>query len=163
MTHRIKTTAIAAVASALAVTGMAVAHGGGNGDGGRSFDFPSGKSFTYSETHLRKHGEDVTLRADQGKVLAASDSAISIKRNDGETVEVPVDGDTRLHGWWRSGHDAKASHHGNDDDGDDNRPTVGDIPEGKRVVVLRTDDDPAAEAVTVTKRHHRFHRHHDRD
>jgi hypothetical protein len=134
MTHRIQTIAIAAVVSALTVAGMAVAHGGGKGDRhSGKFAFPSSKAFTYSETHLRKDGEDVTLRADQGRVLAASDTAISIERNDGETVEVPVDDNTRLHG----------------------------IREGKRVIVLRTDDDPAAESVKRVGGHR--HRHHDHD
>jgi hypothetical protein len=163
MSHRIKTIAIAATASALTVAGMAVAHGGdGKGDRHSAPAFvgsPLGKSLTYSETHLRKDGEDVTVRVDQGKVLASTASSISIRRNDGETVEVPVDGDTKVWGgWWHRGHGAKASHrkHGDGDAG------VADIPEGKRVLVLRSDDDPAAEAVTVAKRHRHF-RHHDRD
>jgi hypothetical protein len=163
MSHRIKTVAIAATASALTVVGMAGAHGGdGKGDRHSAPAFagsPLGKSLTYSETHLRKDGEDVTVRVDQGRVLASTASSISIRRNDGETVEVPVDGDTRVWGgwWWHKGQ-ASAAHrkHG---DGD---MSVADIPEGKRVLVLRSDDDEAAEAVTVAKRHRHFH-HHDHD
>jgi hypothetical protein len=167
MRHRIQTIAIAALASALTVAGLAVAgdrHGGSHG--GRSpfaFAGPGGKSLTYSETHLRKDGEDVTLRVDQGRVLAASASAISIKRNDGETVEVPVDGDTKVFGgWWRDHDDgndqAKAAH--NERRGG---LSVADIPEGKRVIVARTDDDDAVESIALVRRHHWHKRHRDHD
>lgn len=166
MTHRIKTIAIAVTASALTVAGMAVASGGdGKRDRHSAPAFtgsPAGKSLTYSETHLRKNGKDVTIRVDQGRVLAASASAISIRRNDGETVDVPVDGDTKVWGgWWRKSHGAKASHRKR------GGLSVARIPEGKRVLVLRSDDDAAAEAVTVAKRHwhsrgrSHHHRHHD--
>ena len=164
MTHRIKTIAIAATASALTVAGMAVAHGGdGKGDRHSAPAFagsPVGKSLTYSETHLRKDGEDVAVRVDQGRVLASTASSISIKRNDGETVDVPVDGDTKVWGgWWRKGHASAAHHKHGDGDGG---VGVAQIPEGKRVLVLRSDDDEAAEAVTVAKRHRHFrHRDHD--
>lgn len=162
MSHRIKTIAIAATASALAVAGMAVAHDGdGRGDrhsAPASAGGPFGKSLTYSETHLRKNGEDVTVRVDQGRVLASTASAISIRRNDGETVDVPVDGDTKVWGgWWHKRH-ATAAHHKHGDAG------VAEIPAGKRVVVLRSDDDEAAEAVTVASHRWRHHRHdHDHD
>ncbi len=170
MSHRIKTVAIAATASALTVAGMAVAH---DDDGKRDrhsapafAGSPLGKSLTYSETHLRKGGEDVTVRVDQGRVLASTASSISIRRNDGETVEVPVDGDTKVWGgWWHKGRASAAHHkHGDGDAG------VADVPEGKRVLVLRSDDDAAAEAVTVASRHRHHHhwgdhddRSHDRD
>lgn len=168
MRHRIKTIAIAAAASALTVAGMAVAHGGDRGWGGWPWH-SAGKSLTYSETHLQRGGEDVTLRVDQGRVTAASDTSLSIQRNDGETVTVPVDEDTRVWGGWRHGkHDAFASHRkGHDSDDDDDDFTVADIPAGKRVLVLRTDDDEAAEAVKATgwkHGHDRGHRRgHDRD
>jgi hypothetical protein len=152
MTHRIQTIAIAALAAALTATGLAVANGDKHGDrdGPSPFAFAGGKSLTYSETHLRKDGEDVTLRVDQGRVLTASDSSISIRRNDGETVEVPVDDDTRVFGHrWRHWGDAHASHGSGKRDFD-----VADIPEGKRVLVARTDDDPPAESVVLVKRRH---------
>lgn len=167
--NRIKTVAVAAIASALTVAGLAVAQSGdGNGDG----DGPSesgkrvmrfhgpppggpggpmmlaglgGGKLTYSETHLRKDGEDVVVRADKGKVTAASDDSISIERNDGETVEVAVDGDTRV-----------LAGPGKDD------AKAGDIAEGKQVVVVRDDGDEAAEAVMVEpsgKDRLRFRRH----
>ncbi len=165
MTHRIKTIAIAATASALTVAGMAVAHGGdGKGDRHSAPAFagsPVGKSLTYSETHLRKDGKDVTVRVDQGRVLAASASSISIRRNDGETVDVPVDGDTKVWGgWWHHkshGAKAKAAHRKR------GGVSVAQIPAGKRVLVLRSDDDAAAEAVTVAKRHWHSHGRSHRD
>jgi hypothetical protein len=172
MSHRIKTIAVAATASALTVAGMAVASGGDGKDDRHSAPAfagnPVGKSLTYSETHLREDGEDVTVRVDQGRVLAATASSISIRRNDGATADVPVDGDTKVWGgWWHhKSHGAKAAHRKRDGVG------VAQIPEGKRVLVLRSDDDEAAEAVTVAKRHWHSHRrgdddhdrsHHDRD
>ncbi len=168
MRHRFKTIAIAATASALTVAGMAVAHGGDRGWGGWPWASAS-KSLTYSETHLQRGGEDVTLRVDQGRVTAASADSISIQRNDGEAVSVPVDGDTKVWGgWWRHKHDVSMSHgKGRDHDGDDDDFGVADIPVGKRVIVLRSDDDEAAEAVKATGwRHghgHGRHRGHDRD
>jgi hypothetical protein len=167
MRHRIQTIAIAALASALTVAGLAVAgdRHGGHDDGRSPFAFagPGGKSLTYSETHLRKDGEDVTLRVDQGRVLAASASAISIRRNDGEAVEVPVNGDTKVFGgWWRDRDDdddgAKASHNKRQ-----GGLSVADIPEGKRVIVARTDDDEAAESIALARRHHWHKRGHDHD
>jgi len=163
MKHRFKTIAIAATASALTVAGMAVASGDRHWGG-----WPwgsAGKSLTYSETHLQRGGDDVTLRVDQGRVTAASADSISIQRNDGETVAVPVDEDTKVWGgWWRHKHDVSASHDkGHDDDDDDFG--VADIPAGKRVLVLRSDDDEAAEAIKLTgwKHGHGHHRGHDHD
>jgi hypothetical protein len=166
MTHRIKTIAIAATASALTFAGMAVATGGDRGWGGWPWA-SAGKSLTYSETHLQHRGEDVTVRVDQGRVTAASADSISIQRNDGEAVTVPVDGDTKVWGGWWHKREAMASHDkGRHHDGDDDDDfTVADIPAGKRVLVLRSDDDEAAEAVKATgwKHGHRRHRGHDRD
>lgn len=149
---RIKTVAVAAVVSALTVAGLAVAQSDDGGSqrgedksevrlrppgpppgGGFMIGGPGGRELTYSETHLRKDGKDVTVRADKGKVVSTSDDSISIERNDGETVEVAVDGDTKVLAGPRKGDDAK----------------VGDIADGKQVVVVREDGDDAAEAVLV--------------
>lgn len=153
MKNRIKTVAVAAVVSVLTVAGVAVAQsddGNGDGDGQnergkRVMRFhgpppggpmllggPGGGKLTYSETHLRKDGKDVVVRADKGEVTATGDDSISIERNDGETVEVAVDGDTKV-----------LAGPGKDD------ATVGDIAAGKQVVVVREDGDEAAEAVMV--------------
>ncbi len=164
MTHRLKTIAIAATASALTFAGMAVAHGGDRGWGGWPWASAS-KSLTYSETHLQHRGEDVTLRVDQGRVTAAAADSISIERNDGEAVTVPIDGDTKVWGgWWRK-HDASMSRGKGHDHDDDDDFTAADIPVGKRVLVLRSDDDDAAEVVKATGWKHgdRRHRGHDRD
>jgi hypothetical protein len=181
MTHRLKTIAIAAMASALTFAGMAVAHGDDRGWSGWPWQSAS-KSLTYSETHLQHRGKDVTLRVDQGRVTAASADSISIQRNDGEAVTVPVDGDTKVWAGWHGG-DPKASkrkrgkawhgkrakaahkkgrHHRS---GARRSATVADIPVGKRVLVLRSDDDEAAEAVKATgwKHGHDHGRGHGRD
>jgi hypothetical protein len=166
MTHRIKTIAIAATASALTVAGMAVASGGDRGWSGGWPWASAGKSLTYSETHLQHRGQDVTLRVDQGRVTAASADSISIQRNDGEAVTVPVDGGTKVWGGWWHKRGATMSHgKGRDHDGDDDDFTVADIPTGKRVLVLRSDDDEAAEAVKATgwKHGHDHRRGHDHD
>jgi hypothetical protein len=153
MKSRIRTVAVAAVVSALTVAGLAVAQNddGGSKDksgkakagqrppgpppgGGFMIGGPGdrGGSLTYSETHLRKDGKDVTVRSDRGKVVSTSDDSISIERNDGETVEVAVDGDTKV----------LAGPRKRDAD-------VTDIADGKQVVVIRDDADDAAEAVLV--------------
>jgi hypothetical protein len=164
MKSRIRTVAVAAVVSALTVAGLAVAQNdGGSQDksgkaksgqrppgpppgGGFMLGGPGdrGGSLTYSETHLRKDGKDVTVRSDRGKVVSASDDSISIERNDGETVEVAVDGDTKVLAGPRK-RDADVS----------------DIADGKQVVVIRDDGDDAAEAVLVEPKNrfkirHRF-------
>ncbi len=164
MTHRIKTIAIAATASALTVAGMAVAHGGDRGWSSWPWASAS-KSLTYSETHLQHRGEDVTLRVDQGRVTAAGADSISIQRNDGEAVTVPVDGDTKVWGGWSHKSRAKASHRKGHHDRAGDAFTVADIPVGKRVLVLRSDDDEAAEAVKATgwKHGHDHRRGHDHD
>lgn len=152
MRNRIKTVAVAAVVSALTVAGLAVAQsddgGGGQDESGKRVVHrfhgpppggpmlaggPGGGALTYSETHLRKDGEDVVVRADKGKVVSTSDDSISIERNDGETVEVAVDGDTRVLAGPRKGDDA----------------AVTDIADGKQIVVVRSDGDEAADAVLV--------------
>ncbi len=154
MRDRIKLVAVAAVVSALTVAGLAVAQGGdGNGESGQGESprkvtkrfhgpppggpmvlraGPGGGELTYSETHLRRDGKDVVVRSDRGKLVAADDDSVSIERNDGETVEAAVDGDTKVLAGPGKGEDA----------------TVEDIAEGKRVVVIR-EGDGAAEAVLV--------------
>jgi hypothetical protein len=162
---RINTIIVAAVVSAMTVAGLAVAQNdddGSQGKGGKAkagerppgpppgagfmIGGPGGRggSLTYSETHLRKNGKDVTVRSDRGKVVSTSDDSISIERNDGETVEVAVDDDTKV----------MAGPRKRDAD-------VGDIAAGKQVMVIRADGDDAAEAVLVEpknrlKLRHRF-------
>jgi hypothetical protein len=164
--NRIKTVAVAALVSALTVAGLAVAQNDDNGSqdksgkaksgprppgpppgGGFMLGGPGGKggALTYSETHLRKNGKDVTVRSDRGRVVSTSDDSISIERNDGETVDVAVDGDTKVLTGPGKGDDA----------------SVTDIADGKQVMVIRDDGDDAAEAVLVEpknrfKTHHRF-------
>jgi hypothetical protein len=158
MTHRIKTIAVAVTASALTMAGMAFANGGGHDKGFGPFGW-GGKSLTYSETHFQRDGEDETLRVDQGRVVTASATGISIERNDGETVDVPIDDDTKVWGGWWHKRGASVAHR---DHGERKAAGVDGLPAGKRVLVVRSDDDEAAEAVTVGWRHGHF-RGHDRD
>lgn len=152
MRQRINTVIVAAVVSALCVAGLAVAQSdddGGSGKderkaktvkrfhgppppGGMLIGGPGGKALTYSETHLRRNGKDVVVRVDKGKVVSASDDSIEIERNDGENVTVAVDDDTKVMAGPRK-RDA----------------SVGDIAAGKQVMVIRDDDDDAADAVAV--------------
>jgi len=163
MKSRARTVAVAVVVSALTVAGLAVAQSDDNGSqdkngkaksgqrppgpppgGGLMLGGPGGRggSLTYSETHLRKDGKDVVVRSDRGKVVSASDDSISIERNDGETVEVAVDGDTKVMAGPRK-RDADVS----------------DIADGKQVVVIRDDGDDAAEAVLVEPKNRLEFRH----
>jgi hypothetical protein len=144
MRQKIKTVLFAAVVSALAVAGLAIAQGDDGGDEVKRAPHanhhlvgpPHGGNLTYSETHLRRDGEDVTVRTDAGKVTAADADSISIERNDGETVEIPVDGDTRVLAGPRK-HDAD----------------VEDIATGKKVIVVREGQSEAAELVAILPKH----------
>lgn len=164
MRQKINTIAVAAVVSALAVAGLAVAQGDDNGAGNgksRAGERPPGpppgdaglmlgRDLTYSETHLREDDEDVTVRTDKGKLTARDDDSVTIERNDGETLDLPVDDDTRVM--------AGPRRHGAD---------IADIAVGKTVIVIRKSGSDAAEAVGVLPKHPlrmRFrHREHDGD
>lgn len=146
MRQRLKTIAFAAVAAALAAGGMAIAQG--DEGGGAAPDERvhkahligpgphHGGDVTYSETHLREDGEDVTVRVDHGKVTGSDSDSVTIRRNDGESVEIPVDGDTKVLSGPR------------DPDG-----KVEDIAVGKRVMAVRRSGSEAAELVGVTPKH----------
>jgi hypothetical protein len=155
MREKIRTIAIAAVVSALAVAGLAVAQDDGDGGATKKRDRftmavpppPGGPGFggpglegrpgnlTYSETHFRKDGEDVTVRVDKGKLTAVGDDSVTIDRNDGESVEIPVDGDTK----------ALAGPRKRDTE-------LADL-EGKNVIVVRKSGSEAAEAVGAVPKH----------
>jgi hypothetical protein len=144
MRQRLKTTAFAAVAAALAVAGMAVATGTtrhadrliGPGPGPGGPGLREGRDLTYSETHLRQDGKDVTVRVDHGKVTATDSDSIEIERNDGETLDIPVNDDT----------DVFAGPRKRDAD-------IEDIAVGKQVMVMRKSGSDAAELVGVIPKH----------
>jgi hypothetical protein len=159
MRQRLKTTAFAAIAAALAVAGMAVAAGNDDGDSNekgttRHADrligpgpggpgLREGRDLTYSESHLREDGKDVTVRVDHGKVTATDSDSIEIERNDGETLDIPVNDDTDVFAGPRK-RDAN----------------VEDIAVGKQVMVMRKSGSDAAELVGVIPKHPplvRFH------
>jgi hypothetical protein len=150
MKDKLKTVGFAAVVSALAVGGMAIAQDDdGSGSPGKDRIervhhiagppppggpglMGAGRNLTYSETHLREDGEDVTVRTDKGKVTATDEDSIEIERNDGETLDIPVDDTTRV----------LAGPRKRDAD-------VGDIADGKKVIVVRKSGSDAAELVAV--------------
>lgn len=111
---QLRSVAMLAVAGALVVGGVAVAQDDSSGSGQGSQQAgknarppgppPSGmimplKGLTYGEFHVRtKSGEDETIRVDQGKVSAVTDSSITVTENDGNEVTIAVDEDTRVLG-----------------------------------------------------------------
>jgi hypothetical protein len=151
MRERLKTIAFAAVVAAFTVGGLAIAQDdkGDSGSKGTTVQRdhllgpgPGGpglhgdRNVTYSETHLREDGKDVTVRVDHGKVTASDSDSITIERNDGESVEIAVDGGTKvLTGPGKD--DAKAE----------------DIASGKRVMAVRKSGSDAAEVVAVAPKH----------
>jgi hypothetical protein len=157
--NRIKTIAVAAVVSALTVAGLAVAENDGGGEDGKQGKArwgerppgpppgagvmlgpgPGGGKLTYSETHLRRDGKDVTVRVDKGKVTAVDGDSIEIERNDGETVEVAVDDDTRVFAGPRK-----------------RNAEIEDVATGKQAIVVREGDSEAAETVAVVPKRAHF-------
>lgn len=154
MRQRLNMIAVAAVVSALTVAGLAVAQGddGNDRSGGdakvrdRFLGPPPGGpvlamhadrgDLTYSETHLREDGEDVTVRMDKGKLTASDDESVTIERNDGETVEIPVDDDTRVMAGPRN-------------PGAD----LADVDAGTTVLAIRRSGSEAAQTVGVVPKH----------
>jgi hypothetical protein len=100
--------AMLGVASALAVGGVAAAQGDSQGGspGSQGSGHPAGppplgppmKGLTYAEFHVQKDGKAETIRLDQGKITAVDDSSITLSENDGSTVTVAVDADTKVIG-----------------------------------------------------------------
>jgi hypothetical protein len=53
---------------------------------------------TWGELHLQRDGEEVVVRIDHGEISSVSDEAITLARNDGTEVEIPVDEETVVWG-----------------------------------------------------------------
>jgi hypothetical protein len=100
------------VAAALVVGGVAAAQGDSQGgsQGSQGSGHPAGpppmggpmmmggKDLTYAELHVQKDGKAETIRLDQGKITAVDDSSITLTENDGSSVTIPVDEDTKVMG-----------------------------------------------------------------
>lgn len=112
LVKRTRTGAMLAVAAALTVGGVAAAQQGGSSGNGQSSHrqarghHPQGpppgglpmKGLTYAELHVEKNGEAKVIRVDQGKVLSASESSVTLSENDGSEVTIAVDGETKVIG-----------------------------------------------------------------
>jgi hypothetical protein len=110
MQSRWRTLAIGALVPAVVTAGLAVAaeddSGSRDGSGDRASQRrhhpgpPPGaramRRLTYGELHIRRRGAEVVLRLDKGKIQSVADDAVTIKRNDGETVSIPVNDDTKV-------------------------------------------------------------------
>jgi hypothetical protein len=154
VSRRARSVAVLGVSAALVVGGVAVAQGGNDGKSGNSgkakqgkrhgkrmgpppggpIGGPAAKDLTYGELHVRRNGEDETIRIDAGKVVSTSDSSITLKENDGNEVTVEVDGDTKVLA------------------GPGRDKSVTDLKQGQKVVVSGPEGE-AAKAVMVPPRH----------
>jgi len=95
------------VASALVVGGVAAAQGnsqaGPQGSQG-SQSRPPGpppmgppmKGLTYAEFHVQKDGQAQVIRLDQGKIAAVDSTSITLTENDGSSVTIALDDDTKV-------------------------------------------------------------------
>ena len=93
---------------------------------------PDGGELTWGELHVQRDGEAVTLRVDHGEVAAVGSDSIVVTENDGNDVEIPVDGETEVMA-------------GPFEDGE---TSVEDLEEGDTVHVVR-EEDGAAERIGV--------------
>ena len=57
---------------------------------------PPMKGLTYAEFHVQKDGQAQVIRLDQGKIAAVDSSSITLTENDGSSVTVALDADTRV-------------------------------------------------------------------
>jgi|GEM_PF-684253 len=146
---RARAVATTGLIAALVVAGLAVAQGGSGGGqpshrkarSGKRMPPPPGgplgkvgKDLTYGQLHVQREGRAETIRIDAGEVVAASDSSITVKENDGNEVTIPVDGETKvLAGPGRKG------------------ASVADLKQGQHVIVCGPEGE-AAKTVAVPPR-----------
>ena len=107
---RARTVAALAVASALAIGGVAVAQndsGDGKSKQGKQRSGkrmrpphprggPMAKNLTYAEFHVQRNGESEVHRLDRGKIVSVDDSSITLAENDGNEVTIAVDEKTKV-------------------------------------------------------------------
>jgi hypothetical protein len=103
----VRTIATIGVAAALAVGGVAAAQGesqsgadNGQAQGARPgpppMMGPPMKGLTYAQFHVQKNGQEQVIRLDQGKITAVDDSSIALSENDGSSVTIALDEDTKV-------------------------------------------------------------------
>lgn len=107
LSKHVRSIATIGVAAALAVGGVAAAQsesqsGAGNGPGQGSKPGgpppmgPPMKGLTYAQFHVQKNGQEQVIRLDQGKITAVDDSSITLSENDGGSVTIALDEDTKV-------------------------------------------------------------------
>ena len=84
---------LAALVSALLTAAIAFGNGGGVGHHGGS---KLAHNLTYAEIHYQKNGNEVVKRIDRGTVKSVASDSVTITRNDGQDVTIPVDGSTKV-------------------------------------------------------------------
>jgi hypothetical protein len=153
--------AMIGVASALVVGGVAAAQGGsGSGSGSESgsqgkpqFNVhfggpppvgPDMQNLTYAELHVQKEGKAEVIRLDQGKITAVDDSSVTLSENDGSSVTIPVDGDTKVMGK----PDTTFSSSGGKASAKPAESTLDDLEVGQQVTVSAPEGE-AAESIAV--------------
>ncbi len=135
------------VAAALVVGGVAAAQGDspGGSAGSQGSGHPAGppplggpmmlgKNLTYAEFHVQTNGKEETIRLDQGKITVVDDSSITLAENDGSSVTIPVDANTKVLG--RPGEEA----------------TLGDLSVGQQVSVCGPDGGTAKAIMVAPKK-----------
>jgi hypothetical protein len=138
-----KAIATIGVASALVVGGLAAAQDnsqGGQGSTSRPGP-PMGpppmglqmKGLTYAELHVQRDGQAQVVRLDQGKIASVDAGSITLTENDGSSVTIPLDQNTKVMAG--PGKDA----------------TVDDLSAGQLVVVCGPDGGTAKSVMVVPK------------
>lgn len=138
---RFRAVATLGVAAALALGGVAVAQGDSQagslgGQGARPAGPPPGlpmKGLTYAELHVQRDGQAQTIRLDQGKIATVDASSITLTENDGGSVTIALDENTKV--MTRPGEDA----------------TVDDLEAGQLVLVCGPEGGAAKSVMVLPK------------
>jgi hypothetical protein len=137
----IRAIATIGIASALVAGGVAGAQSnsqsGSQGPGGHPAGppplGPPMKGLTYAEFHVQKNGEAQVIRLDQGKIASVDETSITLTENDGSSVTIPLDEDTKVLA--KPGEDS----------------TVDDLSVGQLVVVCAPEGGAAKSIMAVPK------------
>ena len=151
--------AMIGVASALVVGGVAAAQGSSgsgseNGSLGKpQFNVHFGgpppvglgmQNLTYAELHVQKEGKAQVIRLDQGKITAVDDSSVTLSENDGSSVTIPLDSDTKV----MAKPDMTLSSSGGKPTVKPPESTLSDLEVGQQVTVSAVEGE-AAESIAV--------------
>lgn len=144
--QKFQVVAMTGVVAALAIGGVAAAQnesggspqgnqgqGSGHSAGPPPLPLPT-QGLTYAQLHVRKNGQEQTIRLDQGKVVSASESSLTISENDGSEVTIPVDDNTQVMG--KPGTET----------------TVADLSAGQQVMVCGPEGGSAKTVIVLPKK-----------